>query len=84
MRRRLLLPLVMLFGFAGCSVETKSSPVSIPAVEKSPAKPESAKTPCGPRVGQFNLPLEIHIETPEVPPEIQGPSPPIKVEPKTD
>ena len=55
-----------------------------PTAEKPAAKPEPAGTPSGPRVDQFNLPLEIHIETPEVPPEIQGPSPPIKEEPKTD
>jgi hypothetical protein len=57
---------------------------SPPTAEKPPAKPEPAKTSSGPRVDQFNLPLEIQVETPEVPPEIQGPSPPIKEEPKTD
>ena len=58
MGRRLLLVLLLLW-FAGCSVETESSP---PTVEKPAAKPEPARAPSGPRVDQFNLPLEIDIE----------------------
>jgi len=108
---RRLLPLLLLLGLAGCSVETELSPASSPSpskttpptaqkpfscksetststpspptAEKPAANPEPARAPSGPRVDQFDLPLEIDVETPEVPPEIEGPSPPIKEESET-
>ena len=43
-----------------------------------------AKKPAVPRVYDFfHLPLQIVMEAPEVPPEIVGPSPPIKEGPPT-
>ncbi len=43
--------------------------------------PPTASKP-SPKVDAFGLPLVIVIDVPEVPKEIQGPSPPIQQEPK--
>ncbi len=44
-------------------------------------RPATADRPLAAKVDDFGLPLEIDIQVPETPKEIQGPSPPIKEEP---
>jgi hypothetical protein len=59
------------------SVQTpapKRPTMVIPPSMKGVAK----KGPDGRMVDDFGLPLDIQMDVPEVPPEIQGPSPPIK------
>jgi len=52
-------------------------PVSLPTIKWSPqADREQHLRYHWP--ADFKLPIEIHIVPPEVPPEIEGPSPPIK------
>jgi hypothetical protein len=57
------------------------------AVEKPAEKPADKQTnpvekpPAARTTDDFNLPLVIVMEAPETPPEIRGPSPPIKAEP---
>jgi hypothetical protein len=54
-------------------------------VEKGKQHAEFGRLPAG-QAGQshdeFDLPLVIHVETPEVPPEIKNPSPPIQERPE--
>jgi hypothetical protein len=74
---------------SGCTPGSKPSrPTS--SAEKPPA--ESAanlqakspeKQPVHRRVDEFNLPLEIEMEAPEAPPDVQKPSPPIKEQPNS-
>ena len=54
----------------------KSAGGSAAAASKSVEKPPPARA-----TDDFGLPLVIVLETPEVPPEIRGPSPPIQAEP---
>ncbi len=67
--------LVFAFGILGCS---RAQSPSLVAEEKKtlgawhPGEKVTYKWP-----DDFKLPLEIYIETPEVPREIQGPLPPI-------
>jgi len=74
MNRHLLIIVFVVALLAGCGArgsnsETKMSPkMPVPSAEK----PES-----GPPQPAYGLPLDIHIETPEVPKAIRGPSPPI-------
>jgi hypothetical protein len=75
MEPELLLIALAVLLFVGCgarggSNETKISPEMphIPAAEKRvPEVPQPA----------YGLPLDIHIDVPEVPPQIRGPSPPV-------
>jgi len=75
MEPELLLIALAVLLFVGCgarggNTETRIAPEmpQIPAAEKpAPEAPHPA----------YGLPLDIHIEVPEVPPEIRGPSPPI-------
>ncbi len=56
-------------GARGSNTETKISPETpLPSAEKAAPAPERPA---------YGLPLDIQIETPEVPKEIRGPSPPI-------
>lgn len=80
----------------GCSPKSEL-PRSTPSfssrkAEKSTTKPHAEpktkagewpaeKVQTGRLFDDFHLPLVIEITPPEVPPEIQGPSPPIKEEP---
>jgi len=56
-----------------------------PQANRAERQANDAKLPAG-QPGQshdqFGLPLAIHVDAPEVPLEIKGPSPPIKEEPK--
>ena len=72
------------FSFSGTDCETASGQCEAASGECE-AHAEDAKLPAGESGqshDQFNLPLVIHIETPEVPPEIEKPSPPIKEKPE--
>jgi hypothetical protein len=46
------------------------------------AQQQAAKSSAHRLFDDFQLPLVIVLDVPEVPPEIQGPSPPIKDQPK--
>jgi hypothetical protein len=59
--------LVVLLG--GCPLKSEPPPPSAPASSESLTH------------DSFDLPLIIHIEVPETPPEIEGPSPPIEETP---
>jgi hypothetical protein len=87
MVRKLLLfgPALILLGCCGTEEASPTAPVA-PRAPNAPAAKNEA-----PKAGQpapdaaygrwptdFNLPLIIHIEAPEPPPEIVGPSPPIQ------
>ena len=60
------------------SASSQESPEKPP---KKVAKPAEESPPPLRLTDDFNLPLVIVIDAPEVPPEIQGPSPPIQQEP---
>ncbi len=75
---RLWLPLAIgVLLQSGCAPRSEPPPpapsVSTPVVEKPPPSPRD----------EFNLPLVIYMETPETPPEIQNPSPPIRQTPES-
>ena len=61
-------------------IEKPPSAESFSRDPKGSASAPTAAQPAKGRVDDFNLPLVIEIETPEVPPEIQEPSPPIEDE----
>lgn len=71
--------IVLLLG--GCSPKRE---LPRPAPSDSSAKLEvpAGNSNINRKFDDFNLPLVIEIVLPEVPPEIQGPSPPIQEEPK--
>jgi hypothetical protein len=50
--------------------------------EKS-AEKQAESQPAHRLLDDFNLPLVIHMEAPEVPPEIENPSPPIQQKPES-
>ncbi len=66
MSRRWSILTALVVASAGCSRADKPP-------EKPPLKPQAHV-----RVDEFNLPLEITIDAPKVPPEIERPSPPIR------
>ena len=78
----------------GCRPQCSSPPSSAPTVTTANKPPlnsapvsirdltnSATAVSIGRLTDDFNLPLVIDIEKMEVPPEIQGPSPPIKEEP---
>jgi len=84
-------------GLAGCAAQSEPPEAppaksSAPAGQRPPAMaakpgaqpavPAAGKRPAPRLRDDFDLPLVIEIHPPEVPPEIQKPSPPIKEEPK--
>ena len=78
-----LTAMVLLVG--GCASDTAPpSPVGGPPGVSRAADLGSTsgeKNPHSPKVDDFGLPLEIVLDVPEVPKEIEGPSPPIQPEP---
>jgi hypothetical protein len=69
----LVLPFAL--GCQGPGDEGDKTPAKTPP-SKSASVPGAAKAePSGPRVGDYGLPLDIHIDVPEVPKEIVGPTP---------
>jgi hypothetical protein len=83
--RQFWLPVaIVVLVLGGCSRRNESphsaSAVSPAKVKTPPAKPQGE--PANRLFDEFHLPLVIEIVPPEVPPEIQGPSPPIEEEPK--
>ena len=80
MEKRWLTLAVATLLLTGCT--SKNAP---PAGPPDPAKTSGqpgVKQHKSVRVDDFGLPLEINIEVPETPKEIQGPSPPIRKAPR--
>jgi hypothetical protein len=66
-------------------VVTPPTELAVVTHEVKPAEPApEEKTPTDQWPPGFELPLVIHIDAPEPPPEIVGPSPPIKETKKAD
>lgn len=82
MGRSWLLPTMLVMFWAGCSPPPESprppSKGKVAASQATDRRTPDAKPADRPLVSRFNLPLEIHIEAPEVPPEIERPSKPIE------
>jgi len=75
MEPELLLIALAILLFVGCGARGGSNETRIsPEMPPIPAAEKPAREPPQPAYG---LPLDIHIDVPEVPPEIQRPSPPI-------
>jgi hypothetical protein len=62
--------LIVALWLCGCEAQKEPPPDAVVA--------KTADQPLAGSTDSFGLPLEIVVEVPEVPPELQGPSPPIK------
>ena len=65
---------MLVWMFCGCSPTEEPQQTGVSGTVAKPQADPSGEQ----RVDAFNLPLIIHVEVPEVPPEIENPSPPIK------
>jgi len=79
---RPLIAMVALLGGCGSgSAPPSPEPGNEPAASRA-GRPNGKRPPTSPRLDAFGLPLDIFIDVPDVPKEIQSPSPPIRPEPK--